>query len=52
MVQGKNFENCTLNIFNPYFSKKIEESGDHIVKFNTNVKNALGKQNTSDKNKK
>ena len=44
MVQGKNFVNFVIKCLQPYFTHKIEESEDLIVKFNSNVQDLLGKR--------
>ena len=47
MVQGKNFVNFVVKCLQPYFTKKIEESEDLIVKFNSNVLDMLGKRKST-----
>ena len=45
MVQGQNYENFTMNILEPFFQEKIEETIEKITKLNDDIKNSLENKN-------
>ena len=42
MIQGKIYEHFALDVLEPFFAKKLEDSVTDIQNYNTKVKEELG----------